>query len=88
MNLEKILEKLNEKNISKIKLVTREGDETIVSKNDTIEKDEENCISIKRNGKETILNLDDIYKIIQIKKSPVNTTIHSLPKDLKRRYRR
>lgn len=87
MNLDNILEKLNEENVSKVKLVTREGDETIVSKNDTIEKDEGNCLSIKRNGKETILNLDDIYKIISVKKSPVNTTIHSIPRELRRRYK-
>lgn len=87
MNLDNILEKINEENVSKVKLVTREGDETIVSKNDTIEKDEGNCLSIKRNGKETILNLDDIYKIISVKKSPVNTTIHSIPRELRRRYK-
>ena len=86
MEFSDILEKLNEKNVSEITLVTREGDETLISKKDHLETKGEYLL-ITRNNKEIQLILDDVYKMIVTKKAPTSTKIYSLPrKGMRNRY--
>ena len=81
-----ITEKFNEEEVGEITLVTIEGDETTISKNDQL-KDEGNHIFIIKKDQEIIVSLEKIYKIIVTKKSPTSPQIHSFPrKGMKNRY--
>ena len=63
-----ITEALNDKNISKIKLLTVNGKEILISKQDLLEKNEESIIIKRTDGEEIILLFDEIDKITPIKR--------------------
>ena len=70
MKYNEIIDKLNKKNVSKVKLVMKDGNEITISKKDSLEKDD-GILIIKRNSKEISISLDEIDEIISIPKTPI-----------------
>ena len=63
-----ITEALNDKNVSKVKLLTLNGKEILISKQDMLEKNGESIIIKRTDGKEAIILFDEISEITPIKR--------------------
>ena len=70
MRYNKIIGKLNKKNVSKVKLVMKDGNEIIISKKDILEKDG-GILMIKRNSEEISISFDEIEEVIGIPKTQI-----------------
>ena len=71
MNFKLLESKLNEINVSKIELISFGGDSTVIEKDDGFQ-DKGEYILIKKNNKEILLLLNEIYKIIIHQKKHVS----------------
>ena len=67
MKYNEIIDKLNKKNVSKVKLVMKDGNEITLSKKDSLEKDD-GILMINRNNEDISISLDEIDEIISIPK--------------------
>lgn len=74
MNFKLLKSKLNETNVSKIELISSGGDSTVIEKDDGFQDNGE-YILIKKNNKEILLLLNEIYKIIIHQKKHVSPQI-------------